>query len=108
MRVVAPFCRCGGFVAGDFSDGERAKKGPGRSGAASLGGNLQKTLGSVETSNASEAEAGQVAVAQRDAGRSHQRAIDRSKQTGEERGVGRKPDSGSLGHGGGPFPWSAA
>ena len=46
---------------------------------------------------ASEAEAGQVAVAQRNARRSRQRAINRGEQTGDEGGVGREADSSSLG-----------
>ena len=53
----------------------------------------------VETREALEAEAGEVAVAQRNAGGRRQRTIDRGEQAGEERGVGREADSSSLGHG---------
>ena len=55
----------------------------------------------------SEAEARLIAVAQRDAGGSHQRAIDRSEQTGDEGGVGCEADRSSLGHGS-SLSWRAA
>src|SRR5262245_66411915 len=103
MREVAPFCRCGEFVAGVQHWRYAQKKAPENPGPQ-VWEETSEDAAKRRNASASKTEAGQVAVAQRDAGRSHQRAIDRSKQTGEERGVGRKPDSGSLGHGRGPFP----
>lgn len=77
------------------------KEAPEKSGAASLGGNWKELRGSREALAflALEAEAGEIAVAQRNTGRRHQRAIDRSEQAGKEGGVGREADRSSLGHG---------
>src|ERR1700752_104467 len=50
MREVAPFCRCGEFVAGGVQRWRCAqKKAPEGSGAAKSGRKLEKTRGSVET-----------------------------------------------------------
>ena len=45
-----------------------------------------------------EAEAGKIAVAERNAGPRHQRAIDGTDQAGEEGRIGREADSSCLGH----------
>ena len=45
-----------------------------------------------------QAEAGQVAVVDRDLRARHQQAIDRGHEAGEQRGGGRERDGGSLGH----------
>ena len=104
IRWVAPFCRCGGFVAsplGRHQHATRKKRGPGKIRGRKSGRKLEGTAREPRSPSflALEAEAGEVAVAQRNARGSHQRAIDRGEQTGDEGGVGCEADRSSLGHG---------